>query len=154
MANLAPELVARAAADPALWDRLQRIYRETRTIAVVGASQDPRKAGHRIPAYLHSQGYRIIPVNPRGGELFGETVRPSLAEIDEPIDLVDVFRPSAETPQIARDAVAAGARVLWLQLGIENDEARRIAEDAGLTVVMNRCMGATHRWLGLGPGPD
>src|SRR5438270_3451834 len=119
MANLSPEPAARAAADPALWDRLQRIYRETRTIAVVGASHEPRKAAHRIPAYLQSQGYRIIPVNPRGGELFGETVRRSLAEIDEPIDVVDVFRPSAETPQIARDAVTAGARVLWLQLGIE-----------------------------------
>ena len=124
-----------------------------RTIAVVGASREPTRAAHRIPAYLQSQGFRIIPVSPRGTELFGERVRRSLAEIEEPIDVVDVFRPSDETPEIARQAVAAGARVLWLQLGIENDEARRIAEDAGLTVVMNRCLGATHRWLGLGPGP-
>ena len=137
-------LAARAAADPELWER---------PIAVVGASREPTRAAHRIPAYLQSQGFRIIPVSPRGTELFGERVRRSLAEIEEPIDVVDVFRPSDETPEIARQAVAAGARVLWLQLGIENDEARRIAEDAGLTVVMNRCLGATHRWLGLGPGP-
>ena len=147
------ELSARAAADPALWERLQGIYREARTIAVVGASHREEKPSCRIPAYLQSQGYRIIPVNPRGGTLFGEPVRTSLTDIDEPVDVVDVFRPSADTPYIAREAVAIGARVLWLQLGIENDEARTIAEDAGLIVVMNRCMGATHRWLGLGPGP-
>ncbi len=146
-------LAARAAADPELWERLNAIFRDMRTIAVVGASREPTRAAHRIPAYLQSQGFRIIPVSPRGTELFGERVRRSLAEIEEPIDVVDVFRPSDETPEIARQAVAAGARVLWLQLGIENDEARRIAEDAGLTVVMNRCLGATHRWLGLGPGP-
>lgn len=132
---------------------LQRIYRETRTIAVVGASERPDRPAHRIPAYLQAQGYRIIPVNPRGGELFGEPVRTSLAEIGEPVDLVNVFRPSAETPEIAHQAVAAGARVLWLQVGIESEEARVIAEAAGLVVVMNRCLGATHRWLGLGPGP-
>ena len=150
----AQELAARAAAQPEAWERLHRIFRETRTIAVVGASHDPDKAAHRIPVYLRSQGYRVIPVSPRKGELFGEPVRGSLAEIDERIDVVDVFRPSAETPAVAREAVAAGARVLWLQKGIANDEARAIAEAAGLTVVMDRCMGATHRWLGLGPGPD
>jgi predicted CoA-binding protein len=153
MADSAADLAARAAAHPELWEQLHSIYRETRTIAVVGASHDPEKAAYRIPAYLQAQGFRIIPVNPRGGELFGERVRTSLADIDEPIDVVDVFRPSDETPAIATEAVAAGARVLWLQVGIESDEARAIAEAAGLTVIMNRCMGATHRWLGLGPGP-
>jgi uncharacterized protein len=153
-APLATQLAARAAANPELWERLRAIYRDTHTIAVVGASRDPDKAAHRIPIYLQSQGYRVIPVNPRGGELFGETVRASLADINEPIDVVDVFRPSNETPDIARAAVAAGARVLWLQKGIANDEARAIAEAGGLVVVMDRCMGATHRWLGLGPGPD
>ncbi len=147
-------LAARRAADPELWDRLLRIYRDARTIAVVGASSRPDRPAYRIPAYLQRQGYRVIPVSPRGDELFGERVRRSLAEIDEPIDVVDVFRPSEETPEIARQAVAAGARVLWLQLGIESEEARRIAEAGGLAVVMNRCMGVTHRWLGLGPGPD
>ena len=147
-------LAAREAADPELWARLMRIYRESKTIAVVGASHDENKPSHTIPAYLQSQGYRIIPVNPHGGELFGERVRSSLAEIDEPIDIVDVFRLPAETPEIARQAVAVGAKVLWLQLGIQNEEAREIAEAGGLTVVMNRCLGATHRWMGLGPGPD
>ena len=135
-------------------DELKQIYADTKTIAVVGASSDPKKPAHNIPSYLQSQGYKIIPVNPRGGEIFGETVRTSLADIDEPIDVVDVFRPSEETPQIAREAVAAGAKVLWLQTGISSDEADQIARDGGLTVVMNACMGATHRRLGLGPGPS
>ena len=135
-------------------DELKQIYADTKTIAVVGASNDPKKAGHSIPAYLQTQGYKIIPVNPKGGEMLGETVRTSLADIDEPIDVVDVFRPSEETPQIAREAAAAGAKVLWLQTGIESEEAGQIARDGGLTVVMNACMGATHRRLGLGPGPD
>jgi predicted CoA-binding protein len=148
------QLAVRAAANPDTWQRLHRIFSGPKTIAVVGASQHEDRAAHRIPAYLQSQGYRIIPVNPRGGMLFGEPVRTSLAEIDEPIDVVDVFRPSADAPDIARAAVAAGAHVLWLQKGIANDEAAAIAEAAGLEVVMDRCMGATHRWLGLGPGPD
>jgi hypothetical protein len=139
--------------DAAFRTLLLRIYADTRTIAVVGASANESRPANRIPAYLQGQGYRIVPVNPRGGELFGETVRRSLAEIDEPIDVVDVFRPSAEAPEIARQAVALGARVLWLQAGIESDEAREIAEAGGLTVIMNRCMGATHGLLGLGPGP-
>jgi predicted CoA-binding protein len=145
---------ARAAADPELWARLMNIYATTRTIAVVGASSDPAKPSNRIPAYLQSQGYRIIPINPHGGELFGERVYPSLDAVDIPIDVVDVFRPAEETPDVARAAVRKGARVLWLQLGIANDEAKAIGEAGGLTVVMDRCLGATHRWLGLGPGPD
>jgi uncharacterized protein len=134
-------------------EKLLRIYAETRTIAVVGASADESKAGHRIPLYLQSQGYSILPVNPRGGELLGERVFRSLAEIDVPVDVVEVFRPPQEAPEIARQAVAIGAKVLWLQMGIVSEEARQIAEAAGLTVVMNRCMGATHAQLGLGPGP-
>ncbi len=140
--------------DASLRERLARIYADTRTIAVVGASADPSKAAHRIPRYLQRQGYRILPVNPRGGELLGEPVARSLAEVEGPVDVVDVFRPAAETPQIARQAVQVGAKVLWLQLGIESQEARQVAEAAGLTVVMDRCLGATHRELGLGPGPD
>jgi len=139
--------------DAELRERLLRIYADARTIAVVGASGDEAKPAHRIPAYLQGQGYRVIPVNPRGGTIFGEPVATSLAAIEVPVDVVDVFRPSEEAPDIARQAVAIGARVLWLQLGVESDEARAIAEEAGLTVVMNRCMGATHRELGLGQGP-
>ena len=137
--------------DDALREQLTSIYRDTRTIAVVGASSDPEKAAHRIPAYLQRQGYRIRPVSPRGGELLGEPVATSLAGVDGPVDVVDVFRPAEEAVGIARQAVAIGAKVLWLQLGIVSEEARRLAEDAGLIVVMDRCMGATHRELGLGP---
>ncbi len=140
--------------DATLRERLLGIYATTKTIAVVGASADPTKAAHVIPRYLQSQGYRILPVNPRGGELFGERVFRSLAEIDVPVDVVDVFRPAEEAPEIARQAIAIGAKVLWLQVGIESDEAQRLAEAAGLTVVMNRCIGATHAQLGLGPGPE
>jgi uncharacterized protein len=135
-------------------EQLLRIYAETRTIAVVGASADTSKAAHQVPLYLQRQGYRILPVNPRGGEIFGEPVFRSLSEIDVPVDVVEVFRPAQEAPEIARQAIAIGAKVLWLQAGIISDEACRIAEAAGLTVVMNRCMGATHELLGLGPGPD
>jgi uncharacterized protein len=140
--------------DASLRERLARIYADTTTIAVVGASADPAKPAHRIPRYLQEQGYRILPVNPRGGELLGEPVARSLAEVEGPVDVVDVFRPAAEAPGIAREAVAIGAKVLWLQAGIESQEARQVAEAAGLTVVMDRCLGATHAALGLGPGPD
>ena len=135
-------------------DDLLKVYAETKTIAVVGVSGDESKASNRIPRYLQSQGYRIIPVSPKGGELLGEKVFASLADIDIPVDVVDVFRPSEETPAIAREAVAIGAKVLWLQSGISSDEAEEIGEAGGLIVVMDRCMGATHRQLGLGPGPD
>lgn len=139
--------------DAPLQERLLRIYAETKTIAVVGASADPSKPAHRIPRYLQSQGYRIRPVNPRGGEILGEPVARSLAEVDGPVDVVEVFRPAEEAPRIAREAVEAGAKVLWLQAGISSEEARRVAEAAGLTVVMDRCMGEAHGELGLGPGP-
>ncbi|HEX8098834.1 MAG TPA: CoA-binding protein [Actinomycetota bacterium] len=134
-------------------DELRRIYEETRTIAVVGASNDVEKPGHYIPAYLKGQGYRIVPVNPRGGEILGERAFTSLAEVDVPVDVVEVFRPAEEAPRIARDAVAKGAKVLWLQEGIVSEEAARIAGEGGLSVVMDRCMGVMHRELGLGPGP-
>jgi predicted CoA-binding protein len=140
--------------DASLRERLVGIFAETKTIAVVGASADPSKPAHTIPRYLQRQGYRIVPVNPRGGELLGEPVARSLAEVDGPIDVVEVFRPAEEAPRIAREAVEVGAKVLWLQLGIVSEEARQVAEAAGLTVVMDRCMGETHAELGLGPHPD
>jgi predicted CoA-binding protein len=139
--------------DAPLRAQLLRVYAETKTIAVVGASGDPAKPAHRIPRYLQRQGYRILPVNPRGEQLLGEPVARSLAEVDGPVDVVEVFRPASEAPQIAGEAVKVGAKVLRLQLGIESQEAKRVAEAAGLTVVMNRCMGATHGEFGLGPGP-
>lgn len=132
---------------------LREIYKMTATIAVVGASKDPSKPSHSIPAYLQSQGYRIVPVSPRGGEIFGERAYASLEEVTEEIDVVDVFRPAEETREIARQAVALGAKVLWLQSGISSEEAREIAVQGGLQVVMDTCMGQTHGRLGLGPGP-
>lgn len=134
-------------------DTLRQIYASTMTIAVVGASGDTSKPAHTIPRYLQSQGYRIIPVSPKGGELLGEKVYQRLADVPDPVDVVNVFRPAAEAPDIAREAVALGASVLWLQAGIVSAEAEQIAEQGGLTVVMDRCMGATHGALGLGPGP-
>src|SRR5437879_13091837 len=112
-------------------DELRGIYAETRTIAVVGASSDPAKPGHEIPRYLQGQGYRIIPVSPKGGELLGEHVFPSLEELDDPVDVVDVFRPASESVGIAEAAVKIGAKVLWFQEGTESEEAIRIARDAG-----------------------
>ncbi len=99
-------------------EQFLRIYAQTRTIVVIGASADASKAAHKIPRYLQSQGYRILPVNPRGGKLFGEQVFRSLTEIDVPVDVVEVFRPAQEAPEIARQAVAIGAKVLWLLLKV------------------------------------
>ena len=134
-------------------DELRRIYAETKTIAVVGVSSDPSKPGHEIPRYLQGQGYRIVPISPKGGELLGERVFPSLADMDVEVDAVDVFRPPREAEGIARDAISVGAKVLWFQEGTHTEEAVRLARDAGLTVVWGRCMGNTHGKLGLGPGP-
>src|SRR4051794_9653524 len=95
--------------DPLTKEDLLAIYADTKTIAVVGASQTERKAAYEIPRYLHSQGYRVIPVSPKGGELFGEAVRGSLADVDAAIDVVDVFRPPEEAEGVAREAIDAGA---------------------------------------------
>jgi len=134
-------------------EMLLRIYEETRTIAVVGASTTDGKPGHDIPQYLQIQGYRIIPVNPRGGEILGERAVPSLLDVDGHVDVVDVFRPPKEAEAIARDAIGIGAKVLWFQPGTHTDEAVALARQAGLVVSTKRCMGVTHGWLGLGPGP-
>ncbi len=134
-------------------ETLLRIYAEMETIAVVGASTTEGKPGHDIPLYLQSQGYRIIPVNPRGGQILGERSYPSLDDVDVQVDVVDVFRPPAEAEAIARQAIAIGAKTLWFQPGTHSDEAVALARAAGLTVVARRCMGVTHGWLGLGPGP-
>jgi uncharacterized protein len=133
---------------------LLRVYGETKTIAVVGASTKTDRPAHTIPAYLQSQGYRIVPVNPRGGELFGEPVRRSLDEVEDPVDVVDVFRPADEGPRIARDAARIGAKLIWFQPGTQSSEASAVAAEAGLAVVTRLCMGAMHGTLGLGPGPD
>lgn len=134
-------------------DALLSIYRETRTIAVVGASTSEGRPAHEIPKYLHAQGYRVIPITPRAGALFDEPTLPSLEALSEPPDVVEVFRPPEEAESVARAAIAAKAKVLWFQNGTETREAIRIAREAGLTVVFGRCMGVTHAELGLGPGP-
>jgi predicted CoA-binding protein len=123
---------------------LREIYQQTRTIAVVGASNNPTKPANSIPRYLQGEGFRIVPVNPREQEILGERAYPSLRDIPEQVDVVDVFRPAGETPEIARESAKIGARVLWLQEGIESDEAESIATEAGLRFVSNRCMGQTH----------
>ena len=115
------------------------VLASAKTIAVVGASRDPRKAGGSVPEGLQRRGFRIIPINPFADELFGERVYRTLADVREKIDLVDVFRPSADAPEIARQAVAIGAKALWLQEDIRSDEARRIAEEAGLDYVEDEC---------------
>ena len=132
---------------------LLRIYEEAETIAVVGASATEGKPDHDIPQYLRSQGFRIVPVNPRGGEILGERSYPSLHDIDVPFDVVEVFRPPEGAEGIARHAIAVGAKTLWFQPGTHTEEAVALAREAGLTVIAGRCMGVTHGWLGLGPGP-
>jgi predicted CoA-binding protein len=106
---------------------------------VVGASRNPDKAGGSVPEGLQRRGFRIIPINPFAEVLFGERVYRSLAEVPDKIDLVDVFRPAADAPEIARQAVAIGAKALWLQLDIRSEEARRIAESAGLDFIEDEC---------------
>jgi predicted CoA-binding protein len=115
------------------------ILRSATTIAVVGASRDPDKAGGSVPEGLQRRGFRIIPINPYAETLFGERVYRSLLEVPDRIDLVDVFRPAADAPEIARQAVAVGAKALWLQLDIRSEEARRIAEAAGMEYVEDEC---------------
>lgn len=134
--------------------RLREILTTSPTIAVLGVHHEPEKAAFYVPEYLHDEGYRILGVNPRlhGKELFGEPVRDTLAELAEPVDLVDVFRRSELIPQHVEDILAMKPRpkVVWFQLGIKNDEVARILEAAGITVVQNRCTLADHQRLGLG----
>lgn len=117
----------------------EQVLERATTIAVVGASRDPNKAGGSVPAGLQRRGFRIIPINPYADTLFGERVYRSLLDVPEPVDLVDVFRPAADAPEIARQAVAIGAKALWLQLDLRSEEAKRIAESAGLDYVEDEC---------------
>jgi predicted CoA-binding protein len=119
----------------------KEILEQSRAVAVVGISTNPAKAAHSVPAALQAAGFRIIPVNPIASEVLGEKAYASLDDVKETIDVVQVFRPASEASDIARQAVAAGAKALWLQLGLESDEARAIATEAGIDYVENRCMG-------------
>ena len=127
----------------------EEILRESKTIALVGASPNPSRPSHGVMRYLLSQGYRVIPVRPADSdEVLGVPCVQTLADIDDPIDLVDVFRRPEHTPQHAREAVEAGAKAFWLQLGIVSPEARRIATEAGLDYVEDLCTAVVHRNLG------
>ena len=134
---------------PGTDDLVEAILTSYDTITVVGASGDPFKAAHRVPARMQQLGWLIIPVNLRGGELFGVPAYRTLAEVPAPVGLVDVFRPSRQAADVARQAVAAGATALWLQLGIVSAEARAITEAAGLPYVEDRCLAVEVRRLGL-----
>jgi uncharacterized protein len=132
-------------------DELRQLLLDTKVIAVVGLSANPDRASNQVAWYLHHQGYRLFGVNPRcpDPEVFGVPVLPSLDQVPEPIDLVDVFRRPEYTPDVARAAVAAGAGALWLQLGIRSDEAHAIAVEGGLRYVEDRCLKVEHgRLLG------
>jgi len=125
----------------------ETILREAHTIAVVGLSNNPLKASYGVARYLQEHGYRIIPVNPNEREVLGERSYATVADIPEQVDLVDVFRVPAATPEVARDAVRAGAKALWLQLGIANPATRRIAAEGGLAYVEDACTKIVHAMM-------
>jgi predicted CoA-binding protein len=118
----------------------EQILRESTTIAVVGASRHPEKEAHTVPRQMLRYGWRVIPVNPYVDEIWGQQCYPTLGAIPEPVDMVNVFRPSADTPTVAKQAVAIGAKALWLQQGIASEDAREIAEAAGLDYVEDHCI--------------
>jgi len=124
-----------------------RILRTYRTVAVVGASSDESRASNEVARYLKEHGYRIIPVNPREKEVLGEKCHPDLCSIPEPIEIVDVFRQARFVPRIVAEAMYAGAKVVWMQEGIVHEAAARRAREAGMEVVMDRCMMKEHRKL-------
>lgn len=126
---------------------IERILQTARTIATVGLSGDETKPAHTVPAYLQGQGYRVIPVNPTIEEALGERAYDSLADVPEPIDVVQIFRRSEQAGPIVDEAIAAGAKAIWMQVGIADEAAAARARAAGLDVVMNQCMRVQHiRW--------
>jgi uncharacterized protein len=135
---------------------IQRVLYASQTIAIVGLSKNDLRASYFVGYYLKRHGYRVIPVNPRETEILDETSYPSLSEIPEPVDIVNVFRAPKALPGIARETLAIGASALWCQFGVVNEEGARIATDGGLTVIMDRCLKVEHaryigrmHWLGF-----
>ena len=135
---------------------IQRLLYASQTIAIVGLSKNDLRASYFVGYYLKRHGYRVIPVNPRETKILDETSYPSLSEVPEPVDIVNVFRAPEALPGIAREAVAIGAGALWCQFGVINEEGARIATDGGLTVIMDRCLKVEHaryvgrmHWLGF-----
>lgn len=138
---------------------LRAVLKSCHTLAVVGLSAEWHRPSYFAAKYMQEHGYRIIPVNPKYPEILGEKCYPSLAAIPEPVDMVDVFRKPEDCPPIAREAVAIGAKVLWLQLGVVSPEAQTIAQAAGLTVVMDHCVKIEYarlfgglNWMGVNTG--
>ena len=138
---------------------IQRVLHTARTIAIVGLSNNELRASNFVGYYLKRHGYRVIPVNPRETEILGETCHASLLDIPVPVDVVNVFRAPDALPAIAREAVAINAGTLWCQFGVVNEEAARIAEAGGVTVIMDRCLKVEHaryvgrmHWLGFNTG--
>ncbi len=129
-------------------EALKSLLESSRTVAIVGLSTDPEKTSSRIARIMIDAGYEVIPVHPKAAEILGRTAYPALADIPVPVDIVDVFRPAEEAAGVARQAVGIGAKTLWLQLGIASDEARAIAQGAGLQYVEDTCIGATTTRLG------
>ena len=139
--------------DPAT---IQRVLHSAKTIAVVGLSKNELRASYFVGFYLRRHGYRVIPVNPREPEILGETSCTSLTDVPVPVDIVNVFRAPSALPGIAKDAVTIGAKNLWCQFSVVNEEGARIAEDGGLSVIMDRCLKVEHarymgrmHWLGF-----
>ena len=138
---------------------IQQVLHRTRTIAVVGLSGNELRASNFVGYYLKRHGYDVVPVNPRESSILGLPSHKSLADIPVPVDVVNVFRAPEALPEIAREAVAIGAKVLWCQFGVINEEGALIAEDGGMTVVMDRCIKIEHaryagrmHWLGFNTG--
>jgi predicted CoA-binding protein len=126
---------------------MKEILLSVKTIASVGVSSNPEKESYEVVAYLKEQGYRIIPVNPTAPEILSEKTYPSLGNIPEKVDVVQVFRKPEDVPPVVEEAIKIGAKVVWMQAGIVNEEAAQKAREAGLQVVMDACMRATHRRL-------
>ncbi|PTD94079.1 CoA-binding protein [archaeon SCG-AAA382B04] len=128
-------------------EELKEILLESESIAVVGASSTPWKDAHEVSRYLQEMGYNVVPINPNSEELFDRKAYSSLDEVDVDVDIVDVFRPSREAAAIAKQAIEVNASVLWLQLGIESDEARKIAQKDNLTYIEDTCIMRAHKRL-------
>ena len=125
-------------------NQIRNILRQNKTIAIVGLSGKWNRPSHFAAKYMKEHGYRIIPVNPGYDEILGETCYPSLLDIPDPVDIVDIFRRSEDVPPIVEDAIKIGAKVIWMQLTVINEEAAKITREAGLEVVMNRCVKIEH----------
>jgi predicted CoA-binding protein len=132
-------------------DEMREILLSAKNVASVGLSSNDEKESYWIAFFLKEQGFRMIPVNPKATEIFGEKVYASLSDIPDEIDVVQVFRRPEDVPPVVEEAIKIGAKVVWMQEGIVNEEAAKMAREAGLKVVMNACMRATHKRLGLGP---